>query len=287
MSGYVAPNWPPPDPLGDGDAPVIIYGYIPSYTLAITASTLFALSFLAHCYQIFRYRTWYFVTIPIALILEVLGYIFRSFSAHKNPYNVLYFVLQYFFIVTAPVFLSAGIYAILSILIVRVGREYSMLPPRWVLGIFIASDAVCTIVQISGAALIGSAESNKKDPSTGNNILLAGLCVQVLVFFVFVCLTTAFLNKAKRVILEGNNGMKSFLIAFVAATLLVYMRTCFRLSETALGVTSYLFTNEKYFAGLEFVPIIMSFLLFNAFHPGRFLKKTTEATEREKQETRV
>ena len=254
-------------------APIIIYGYTPSFILAIVAAVLFAILFLVHSYQIFRHRTWYFVTVPIALLLEVVGYIARSLSS-KSPYYVLYFILQYFFIVTAPVFISAGIYATLSVLIKRVGRRYSpLLGPKWILTIFIISDVICTMIQIAGAALIGVAQSNDKDPTTANNILMIGLAIQVFVFFIFIILLATFLFKARKVILQTGRSMKLFLFALVTATLLVYLRTCFRLSETALGLDSFLFRNEHYFAALEFVPIVVAVLLFAVFHPGRCLKK--------------
>jgi hypothetical protein len=257
-------------------APIIIYGYVPSLILAIVAAAFFAITFIAHAYQTFRYRTWYFVTLPIALLLEVVGYIARTLSA-RRPYFVLYFVLQYFFIVTAPVFISAGIYAVLSVLIKRVGREYSpVLGPRWILAIFVTSDVICTCVQIAGAALIGVASSNDQDPTRGNNILLIGLAVQVLVFFIFIVLLGFFLFKARSVILRAGRNMKLFLMVLVAATLLVYLRTCFRLAETALGLDSFLFRNEHYFAALEFVPIAVAVVLFNFRHPGQCLRKDIE-----------
>jgi len=118
----------------------------PSYALSIVPSVLFSLSLLAHAIELFHYRTWYFSTLPIALTLEILGWIFRSFSAHKDPYSVIYFVLQYFFIVCAPVFLSASIYSILSVLIKRVGEQYSPIQTKAILAIFITSYAVCTVV---------------------------------------------------------------------------------------------------------------------------------------------
>jgi hypothetical protein len=249
-------------------APIIIYGYVPSYPLAIFAATLFSISLFLHMLQIHRHKTWYFSTVPIALLLELLGYIFRSLSAHQDPYSVIWFVLQYFFIVTAPVFLSAGIYAVLSILIKRVGAQYSPIPPKWVLWIFISSDVVCTIIQIIGAALIGNAESKNEDPTSGKNILLAGLAIQVFDFFIFLLLTFWFLRKAKKVIWEREER-RAFLVAFITATLLVYLRTCFRLTEVAQGVKAYLFTHEDFFAGLEFAPISVAMLLFNVWHPGR------------------
>ena len=190
-------------------------------------------------------------------------------------------MLQYFFIVTAPVFLSAGIYAVFSVLIKRVGKEYSFLSPKWVLAIFVSSDAVMTIVQIAGAALIGAAESKDKDPNTGRLILMAGLAIQVASFFVFLILLGDFLHRSRKVLWgrQGEmGGKRAFIVAFVTATLLVYLRTCFRLAEVAQGVEAYLFTHEAFFACLEFAPIAGAMLLFNIWHPGRCLRKQGEAT---------
>jgi hypothetical protein len=183
-------------------------------------------------------------------------------------------VLQYFFIVTAPVFLSAAIYGILSVLINKVGREYSPIPPKVLLGVFISSDAVMTVVQICGAALIGAAESKTKDPTTGKNILMIGLIIQVASFFVFLILLGIFLSKSKKVLWD-QKGKKAFIVALVSATVLVYLRTCFRLTEVAQGVKAYLFTHEDFFACLEFAPIAGAMVLFNIFHPGWFLRRET------------
>jgi hypothetical protein len=258
-------------------ATIIKYGYTPSYAPAISAAVLFSVSLLAHLVQHYIYRTWYFITIPIALVLEIIGYIFRSFSANKDPYSVIYFVVQYFFIVCAPVFLSAGIYVILSVLNNRIGRECSPIPPKLLLWVFITSDVVCTIMQVAGAALIGSAQSNNKDPNTGNHILTTGLSSQVFVFAIFLILTACFFLKPRARIWE--HGRKGFLAAFGVATLLVYLRTCFRLAETAEGVMGKLFSSEGFFAGLEFVPILVAVVLFNLWHPGRCLKRVDGSDE--------
>jgi len=64
-------------------------------------------------------------------------------------------------------------------------------------------------------------------------------------------------------------------VALVSATVLVYLRTCFRLAEVAQGVKAYLFTHEDFFACLEFAPIAGAMVLFNLFHPGRFFRRET------------
>lgn len=86
MSGYVDPSRP--NPNGPNDAPIIIYGYVPSLILAIIASITFGLSTLTHFFQIIRYRTWWFLVIPVGTAMEVVGYAFRVLSNVEDPYNV-------------------------------------------------------------------------------------------------------------------------------------------------------------------------------------------------------
>jgi len=215
-----------------------------------------------------------------------------------DPYSVLYFVLQYFFIVVAPVLFSASIYTILSVLINRIpnGRRFSPLPPKVVLGIFITCDVVATSVQVVGAALIGNAESNRKDPRPANHILLGGLAFQVLTFLVFIVLTNIFLWRARAYILRrtsfrikaeaGGEGLEGcigwdFIWAFQVATMAVYLRTCFRLAETAQGLQEPLMTHEVFFGCLEFAPIVVAVYLFNVWHPGRCLPPRSDLNKQE------
>jgi RTA1 like protein len=70
---------------------------------------------------------------------------------------VPFFVVQYFFIVVAPVFFSAASYTITTVMINRMGRAYAPLPERIVLAIFITCDIVATVIQVVSSALIGVA----------------------------------------------------------------------------------------------------------------------------------
>ncbi|KAK0668173.1 RTA1 like protein-domain-containing protein [Cercophora samala] len=275
--GYVDPNWPFPG--GPNDAPVIIYGYTPSFALALLATILFCLYFVAHLFQVVRYRTVYFCTFPIGLAFEIVGYIARCLSAKVNPYNLIFFILQYFFIVTAPVFLAAGIYAILSALIHRLGREYSLLPPKWILWFFITSDVVATITQISGAALIGVKQKKREDPTAANNILLGGLAYQVFAIGLFIILCGVFIFRARRQIKQA--GLSLFIAAFSTATLLIYLRTVFRLAETAEGLGGDLSTKEVYFGTLEFLPVVLAVPLLNVWHPGRCVGRSIASDSKE------
>lgn len=63
--GYVDPNWPPPGE--DGDATIIIYGYTPNFALCVLALVLFFILCLAHGWQLFKYRSWYFSTMMVGI----------------------------------------------------------------------------------------------------------------------------------------------------------------------------------------------------------------------------
>ncbi|KAM0191343.1 hypothetical protein ACHAPQ_008079 [Fusarium lateritium] len=285
INGYVDPNFP--NPNGEWDVPVIIYGYTPAFSLAVFAAAWFALFLVIHLFQTIRYRSWYFITFPIGLLFEIVGYVARALSAKKDPYHLLYFILNYFFIVTAPVFLAAGVYTILSALIPRLGRRYSFLPPKFILWFFITSDVIATVVQITGAALIGVRQSNRDDPTDANNILLGGLAYQVFSLSIFVMLTATFLFRARREVSSRGNKLGLFCVAFAVATIMIYLRTCFRLAETAEGLGGNLSSNEIYFACLEFAPVALAVLLFAIWHPGRCVGKKVRVKDLEKNHTRV
>lgn len=287
VQGYVDPNFP--NPMGPNDATIIIYGYTPALAVGVLGVVLFFIAAVAHLYLLVRHRTWYFTPMLVGTIstflspphsttytnrtfsstVEIVGYAFRLLSSQQNPYSVPYFVVQYFFIVVAPVLFSAAIYTIVSVMINIYGREFAPLPPKAVLGIFITCDVVATIVQVAGAALVGVAYSNQRDPTTPNNILLAGLAFQVFSFAVFLVILTWTLMKARKSPERINTG---FVVGVVIATLAVYLRTVFRLAETAEGLMETLSTHEVYFGCLEFAPIVVAVFIFTYWHPGRWLK---------------
>ncbi|KAI4752693.1 hypothetical protein E4T52_15122 [Aureobasidium sp. EXF-3400] len=107
--------------------------YVPSLVLSIISIALFAIGFAGHVFLLSKYRTWYFVPIALGTVLEIIGYIFRILSNVDNPYAVAYFVAQYFCIVVAPVFSSASIYSITSVLTNFYGRQSAPLSPKLIL----------------------------------------------------------------------------------------------------------------------------------------------------------
>ena len=211
--------------------------------------------------------------------MEIAGYIFRILASKKNPYAVSYFVSQYFCLVVAPVFYSAAIFSLLSVMIDRVGPEATSLRPKLILWIFIAFDVVGTLVQVTGASLVGSAYSSGKSPDPANHILLAGLAVQIAAFTIFLGCYITFIVSVRN---DMAPQVNVFSIATLVAALAVYLRTTIRLAETAEGLLTFLSTHEVIFGCLEFAPIVVAVYLFIVFHPGKYLKseQTNSKAER-------
>ncbi|KAJ5658857.1 uncharacterized protein N7484_002506 [Penicillium longicatenatum] len=238
--GYTDPNFP--NPNGQNDTSIIIYGYTPSIGLAAFAAVWFFAHLVGNLMQNFTSRSWWWMTFTTGLVFEITGYI-------------------YFFIVTSPVFLAAGVYTVLSALISRLGDQYCFVQPKVILGLFITSDAVSTIVQIGGACLVGVKAPRREDPTTANRILLAGLAYQVCAMSFFVILMGIFQLRAQSAIKE--HGYRTFCCVFSISTIMVYLRTIFRLAETAEGLGGRLSSNEVFFACLEFAPISIVVLLLD------------------------
>ncbi|EKD14845.1 uncharacterized protein L3040_003937 [Drepanopeziza brunnea f. sp. 'multigermtubi'] len=274
--GYVDPNFP--NPNGPGDASVIIYGYTPNFIICILGIVFFAFIFFAHLLQIIIYRLWSFTPLGFACVMEVIGYVFRELSSRKDPYRVNFFVVQYFLIVTAPVLISASIYVCLAKVLgwaadsgLDLSARSVLFRRTFALSTFITIDVLSTLLQVAGASMIGVATSNGKNPTTANNILLAGLAVQTAAFFVFLGLlafATAAIYRDRRVARKAKRS--PFLGVLVVASVLIFVRTIFRLAETAQGVFGYLSSDERYFAVLEFVPVVLAAGILAVWFPGRW-----------------
>ena len=248
--------------------------YRPSIVLAILGTVLFTIATTVHLWLLVKHRLWWFTPLVVGTSMEIVGYVFRLLSSQKDPYSVPYFVVQYFFIVVAPVTFSAAIYLIVSAMIKIYGREYAPLPPKVILSVFIACDVIATTVQVTGSALVGVAYSNHKDPTTYNYILVGGLAFQVFAFAIFLVLLFWMLFKARR---STETINKNFILATIIATVAVYLRTCFRLVESSEGLEKKLSSHEVYFGCLEFAPIVVAVYILVIWHPGHYLKSAALA----------
>lgn len=142
---------------------------------------------------------------------------------------------------------------------------------------------ISLLLQAAGGGLASAQSHADKDPTVGNNIMIAGLAFQVATLFVFIILCADFAFKTMRRVrnmgkeealdpthacLRNSWAFKGFLVALSLATLCIFTRSVYRVAELSEGWNGHLIKTQKYFIGLEGAIVGVAVLALNAFHPG-------------------
>lgn len=128
---------------------------------------------------------WYNISFICGFILEFLGFLGRILSTTDYT-NMNYYLLQYAPLTISPAFFMAGIYFIFAQNVIMYGKQYTILPPIWYSYFFIASDAICLIVQGVGGGMASEASKTSSDPAPGTWTMFAGVLAQTVAMSVFV-----------------------------------------------------------------------------------------------------
>ncbi|KAH8148533.1 uncharacterized protein LAJ45_07244 [Morchella importuna] len=255
------------------------YDYNPSRTLAIIATALYATTCTLHILQVARYRAWYFSVIIVAGLMETFGYATRVLS-QADVFSRGLFIAQFSLVVLAPVLIAAASYILFGRLLETVlpgGRNARSLgvPARWVTWIFLTGDITSFVLQGIGAGIMSGASggTNMKKMNTGRDVMLTGLAVQIVTFGFFIAATVRFDFKSRSLATLGlaRPRWRILLWALYASSVLIMVRSCYRVAEFSQGWTGYLASHEVYFYCLEALPMFPCFVIFNIFHPSRLL----------------
>ncbi|CAF3345281.1 unnamed protein product [Rotaria socialis] len=125
------------------------YGYQPSLGVDITGLLLFTISTIVHTYQMFTSRMWWLIVLLIGGITEIIGYAARIYSWTDDT-NLDAFLAQTVTLIIAPSFFSAALYVVFGLIVIMVGRQYSILAPQWYTVIFVIADLISLIIQSVG-----------------------------------------------------------------------------------------------------------------------------------------
>ncbi|KAL2862485.1 RTA1 domain-containing protein [Aspergillus lucknowensis] len=257
---------------------------------------LFGLLLVTQIIQCPVYRMWGFSGSMIAgLILEVLGYLGRILF-HDDPFNFDYFLLNLISLSIGPVFFCAALYFLLGrIVVVYRGEDISRLRPRNYAIFFVSCDVIALILQSVGGALTSVAE-DEASQSTGVNVMIAGLASQVAALTLFITLACEFAFRLRRrsqtgrpadaeerkdgfAAIREKRRWKVFLCAISLSTLVVYIRSIFRVVELNGGFDSELANDEVAFMVLEGAMISIMCICLTAMHPGIALQRRSRTKE--------
>jgi hypothetical protein len=119
------------------------------------------------------------------------------------------------------------------------------------------------------------------DQKRGENAILGGLGIQILFFCFFIVVTCTFHN---RIIHRPTNRShtvgvpwKMYIFVLYAASLLILVRSVYRVAEYVMGSDGPLMADEAYLLIFDAALMAIVTLLFNALHPSRIVQKRREA----------
>lgn len=229
------------------------------------------------------FKTWTFlVAVSGGCIVECIGYASRI-AEHYNVWNDAAFKIQLVCLIIAPSFIAAGIYLSFKHIVAYMGPEASRIPPRLYTWIFICFDILSLVVQAAGGAMAASAEDGSEELQIGNDLILAGIGIQVGTMSICGVLALDFFIRHSRMKKRRNateqmdnkptqgfshRRFQIFVAAEILAFVFILTRCIYRLPEFAGGWGNPLMRHETEFLILDGVMVLLGVIAFTVFHPG-------------------
>ncbi|KAG5660911.1 hypothetical protein KAF25_002554, partial [Fusarium avenaceum] len=261
------------------------YHYAPSLAAAILFAVLFGLSGLVHAYQLAKGRTWYLLAFFIGVLFEVIGHAARAYNATEdNPnWSDIPFIMQTLLLLLAPALFAASIYMILGRLIRALDAEHlSLIRTRWLTKIFVLGDILSFVVQGIGGGIMAGAD-NKDKVNLGQNAILVGLGIQILFFVGFIIVISIFhyriRNQPTRISQETTLPWDQYILVLYFVSVLIMIRSIFRVAEFAAGQESVLQTSEAFLYCFDTALMFLCSCVFNLRHPSRVVRSTYKSVE--------
>ncbi|KAJ5175890.1 RTA1 like protein-domain-containing protein [Penicillium canariense] len=275
------------------------YRYNPSLAAAVVAAVFYGLAFSATFLLWIRYRSWVWIVMVVAAAMEAVGYIGRCISVQNVTEKSIY-ALQFSLIILAPVLMAACCYVLFSRILFLVvpseKRSFRLcwVPPRFITPIFVGFDIVALLLQLGGAVMITSVDPGDVDGADkldrGKHIAQAGVIIQLAAFGLFSLAAARFNFTSKQFFATMREryerfGEKDYIIDGIAknrhwpallrvvnlTSLLILVRSVYRLVEFTEGSTGYLNTHEWAMYVFDALVIYPCIVLFIYWHPGRYL----------------
>ncbi|KAF9886484.1 hypothetical protein FE257_011391 [Aspergillus nanangensis] len=231
-----------------------LYRYTPSLAPAVLFLILFIVITAIHLYQVIRMRSWYMLVLVTGGIFQVIGYICRIL-AHNDTESIPIYSVQTILILLAPPLYAASIYMTLGRLIRYLDAEsLSLVATRWLTTIFLVGDIVAFLMQAAGGGIMASGTLSAMH--TGETITIVGLAIQLVFFSVFIITSTIFHRRilarpTSKSISDPKGGWKetswqTIMVMLYVSSVLILVRSIFRLVEYAQGNDGYLISHEVF-----------------------------------------
>lgn len=202
------------------------------------------------------------------------------------------YVLQTLLLLIAPTLYAASIYMALGrIIIATDGEAYCWIRRKWLTKTFLLGDIISFVMQGAGMyklhrlgeirvqliSLLSTGggimtSGTLSAVTTGENIIIVGLVVQLIFFSAFMYTSVRFhLGMRKglsRKVLHNQPPWERHIHALYAASLLIFVRCAFRLVEYAQGNDGYLVSHEAYLYIFDALLMALTMAVFAWVHPS-------------------
>ncbi|CAG8309115.1 unnamed protein product [Penicillium salamii] len=250
----------------------VAYTYYPSMGAAVVFIILFAIVTILHTFHLFRTRTWFFIPLVIGGYFELVGYIGRAMSSQQSPnWTIGPYVMQSTLLLIAPALFAASIYMELGRVILMVkGEQLALVRVSWMTKIFVAGDVLSFLMQASGAGLMVT--GSEGSASTGQNVIIGGLIVQIVFFGFFLISAVIFQRR-----LNGSSGAaavasqfpwRKHMAALHSSSILVLIRSIVRIVEYVQGESGFLMQHEVFIYVFDGLLMFALMVIFLAIHPS-------------------
>ncbi|KAM3556269.1 hypothetical protein ARSEF4850_005607 [Beauveria asiatica] len=250
-----------------------LWDYVPSLPAAIVAIVLFGLLTSGVVWRSISTRTRFAIPFAIGGLFELIGYIARAAAPDRTD-NLILFILQSVFVLVAPALFAASIYMVLSRLARSIhGERHLVIAPRWLTRVFVLGDVFSFFVQSAGGGLMASDRFSK---TTAQNIILAGLLIQIVLFGLFAVTAVIFHVRMRRwpsaaSAASGGGAVpwERILLMMYTASMLIMVRSVFRVVEYMMGKEGYLLTHEWTLYVFDALLMVLTMAVFVWWYPGR------------------
>ncbi|KAF2098651.1 putative RTA1 domain protein [Rhizodiscina lignyota] len=248
------------------------YRYYPNKGAAVLFIVLFALATGFHVYKMFRTRTWFFIAFVIGGCFEWIGYIGRVINSTQSPnWTLGPYIIQSLLLLLAPALFAASMYMMLGRIILLVdGDSHSIIKRRFLTKIFVSGDVTCFLLQGAGGGIQSTGKTNPSNVKLGEDVILGGLLVQVIVFALFIVTGIIFHLRLSKMPTAASQSMpwRSHMYVLYATNTLIMIRSVFRVIEYAMGNNGYLLRNEVFLYVFDAVLMLAVMLVYIWKYPS-------------------
>ncbi|KAL7419399.1 hypothetical protein Q5752_006237 [Cryptotrichosporon argae] len=260
------------DPAADRCNPL---RYVPNKAVNIVAAVLYFVVALLLTLRTIRHKGYYMLCLTIAAWCEGLGLALRL-GLRENLHSKGWYIVMYLFVVLSPCAFLAGDYILLGRIVDHLdAARYLFIKPSKVSWTFVISDIITFLIQAAGGGL--STSDDTTQALTGSRIFLAGIAAQMASFILFSTLWAVFIYRVYRhdTALRAKPGWQPLYWALGFTCVCFLIRSVYRTVELSQGYVGYLATHERYFLGLDTLPLLLGISVYTWFWPAKYLVPET------------